>query len=203
MVPNASPGRVIVLNGASSAGKSTLANALQTALAGIGACWVIFSWDDFAPRLPDRWHGGPDAVGDRASEGCRYQVIREEPNVEARLVVGPVGRRMLQGYHRAIAALAGAGVNVIVEEVMISAAEWDDWNDALRGVDVCWVGVRCDVDVVARREAERGDRYRGLARGTALVTHGYATYDVEVDTTSRAAEDLVGEIVARVVPDQA
>jgi chloramphenicol 3-O phosphotransferase len=104
---------------------------------------------------------------------------------------------MLQGYHRAVAALARSGVNVIVEEVMISEWEWEDWADSLEGVDVRWVAVRCDVDVVERREVERGDRYRGLARGTAIVTHRYPGYDIEVDTTSRAVEELAAEIVAQ------
>jgi chloramphenicol 3-O phosphotransferase len=198
MVSDSPMGRVVVLNGASSAGKSLLANALQAAWADRDECWVIFSWDDFVPRLPDRWRGVPGAVGDRATEGCRYRIISEEPSTEARLEVGAIGRRMLQGYHRAIAALARSGLNVIVEEVMISAAEWEDWTDALSGIEVCWIAVRCDVETAERREAERGDRYIGLARGTALVTHRFARYDLDFDTTARGADDLAREIVARV-----
>jgi chloramphenicol 3-O phosphotransferase len=197
MAQISSAGRVVVLNGASSAGKSTLANALQAAWEELGECWVVFSWDDFMPRLPARWHAIPGWVGDRSSEGCQYRLLREEPHTEALLEVGPLGWQMLQGYHRAIAALAGAGVKVIVEEVMITPAEWDDWTDALAGIDVRWVAVHCDVETLERRELERGDRHRGLARGTARVTHGYATYDVEVDTTSQRAAELARAIVSQ------
>jgi chloramphenicol 3-O-phosphotransferase len=50
---------------------------------------------------------------------------------------------------------------------------------------------------VERRAVERGDRDGGLARGTTLVTHRYARYDVDVDTTSRGAEELAREIVVQ------
>src|ERR1700730_12594871 len=65
-------GRVVVLNGSSSAGKSSLAVALQARWMAEGECWVIFSWDDFIPRLPDRWRGVPGAAGDLADAGSTY-----------------------------------------------------------------------------------------------------------------------------------
>ncbi len=190
-------GRVVVLNGSSSAGKSTLAAVLQATWALAGHCWVIFAWDDFVPRLPNRWRGVPGAVGDRSADGCRYRINRKHPNVEALIEVGPTGRQMLHAYHRAIAAVARSGVNVIVEEVLISEWEQEDWADALEGIDVRWVAVRCDVDIVERREVERRDRYRGLARGTARVTHRYPNYDIEVDTTSLAAEAVADQITSQ------
>ena len=185
---------MIVLNGASSAGKSTLALALQQALATDDRPWVIFSWDDFVPRLPARWTSVPGATGDRAADGCSYRVVRDEP-LEALLEVGELGRRVLGAYHRSVAAVARSGINVIVEEVLITKTEWDDWQEALGDVDVRWVGVRCDVDTVERREIERGDRYPGLARGTSSVTHFYPTYDVDVDTSATAPEALAAQIV--------
>src|SRR5215210_4148008 len=127
-------GRVLVLNGASSAGKSALAHHMQRKLTEAGSCWVIFSWDDFVPRLPWRWRGGPGAVGDLAEDGCRYRLLEDGNNAAALLEVGEVGARMLAGYHHAIAAIAHAGVNVMVEEVMITVDEWHDWQHALSGL---------------------------------------------------------------------
>ena len=194
MVRDPRTGRVVVLNGSSSAGKTTLATALQARLEADGACWVIFSWDDFVPRLPNRWHAGPEEVGDHAADGCHYRLLRDGVAPEALLEVGAIGWRMLQGYHRVIATLARTGIDVIVDEVMISQREWDDWAEVLAGLEVRWVAVHCDVDTVERREVERGDRYPGLARGTANVTHRFATYDLEVDTTSRGPLELASHI---------
>jgi chloramphenicol 3-O phosphotransferase len=185
---------VIVLNGASSAGKSTLALALQQALAMDERPWVVFSWDDFVPRLPERWTSVPGATGDQALDGCSYRIVRDEP-LEALLEVGEMGSRLLRAYHRSVAAVARSGINVIVEEVLITRAEWDDWQEALGDLDVRWVGVRCDVDTAERREIERGDRYPGLARGTSSVTHIHPDYDLNVDTSTRAPEVLAAQIV--------
>jgi len=196
MIADPPTGRVVMLNGASSAGKSTLARVLQDDLAAAGSPWIVFSWDDFVPRLPGRWRSVPGSLGDRSDDGCSYRLVREEPMLEALLEVGVVGRRLLAGYHRSIAALARAGVDVIVEEVMISADEWEDWRQALGDVDVRWIAVRCDTEIVERRESQRRDRYPGLARGTSSVVHLYATYDLEVDSSRSSPEEMAQEIVA-------
>ena len=188
-------GRVVILNGSSSAGKSSVARILQSICEQRGECWLIFSWDDFIPRLPMRWHGGPDDVGDLCHEGVAYRVTSApDAPAHALLLPGPLGRRVLRGYHRAIAALARSGINVLVEEVLISAEEWEDWNAALDGLATTWVGLRCDADTAARREHERGDRYVGLARGTTEVVHEHATYDIEVDTSTLTADQAAAAI---------
>jgi chloramphenicol 3-O phosphotransferase len=188
-------GRVVVLNGSSSAGKSSLALELQSLWEARGECWVIFSWDDFIPRLPARWRGVPGAVGDLADEGSRYRIVDSGGDVlTAVLEPGAVGRRMLRAYHRAIAAVAHSGIDVVVEEVMMTTTEWEDWRQALDGLQVRWAGIRCDLDVVGNRERARGDRHVGLARGTGLVVHRYATYDVEIDTTWVAAADAAVQL---------
>lgn len=185
-------GRVVVLNGSSSAGKSSLALALQTELERRGEPWVVFGWDDFVPRLPARWHGGPEVVHDLADDGIRYRLVGEGTAI---LEPGPVARRLLEAYHRAVGAIAGAGVDVLVDEVLMTAGEWDDWQAALRGLQVHWVGVRCPPDVVAARERARGDRFVGLARGTAERVHLHATYDVEVDTSTASPAELAARLI--------
>lgn len=48
-------GSVIVLNGPSSAGKSTLGVALQRQFAAAGECWFVLALDDFIGKLPVDW----------------------------------------------------------------------------------------------------------------------------------------------------
>ena len=90
-----------------------------------------------------------------------------------------------------------AGVDVVVEEVMITEAEWLDWYDAPRGLQVRWVGVRCDAEVAEARERSRKDRYRGLARGTSGVVHGHPRDDVEIDTDHGPPDQLAIEVDVR------
>ncbi len=172
--------QVIVLNGTSSAGKSTLAASLQTQLAEIGECWIIMGLDDFLGRLPWAWVTYGDHVGEHADQGIEFTMV----DGEVKCRVGPVGARLLVAYRGAIAAVARAGINVIVDEVLFSEDGWKAWQDQLDGLDVLWVAVTSDLEVAEQRERIRHDRMKGLARSQHDVVHRHAVYDIRVDTTT-------------------
>jgi chloramphenicol 3-O phosphotransferase len=179
-------GTVVVLNGTSSSGKSSLALEFQLLRAARDDCWVVFGIDDFLPKLPGRWVEIDAWKGPLSDDG-----VRLERNGDcARYHIGEFGQRLLAAYRRSIAEIARCGMNVVVDDVMIEGNEWDQWRSALAGLDVVWVGVRCDVEVAVQRETERGDRARGLARGQAETVHRFSAYDLEVDTTSESAAEV-------------
>ena len=70
--------------------------------------------------------------------------------------VGSVGRLLLRGYQASVAAAGQAGLNVMVDEVVIDRTSWEDWDIALAGLDVVWVGVRCLAEVAEERNRARG-----------------------------------------------
>ena len=49
------PGRVVILDGTSSSGKTTLAKGLQQRLIAEGTCWVVTGVDDFFAKMPREW----------------------------------------------------------------------------------------------------------------------------------------------------
>ena len=156
-----SAGKIIFLNGASSAGKSTLAAALQARLA--EPFWHV-SIDHFiaARMLPKaRLDSGDFAWGD-------------------------LRPAFFEGFHRCLPALAGAGNNLIVEYIF----ETENWTrDVLKlldGFDVFFVGVHCPLEKLERREIARGDRKIGDAWRDFEVTHRFCKYDLEVDSTASA-----------------
>jgi chloramphenicol 3-O phosphotransferase len=185
-------GQVVVLNGTSSAGKTSLALAFQELRAARRDCWIVIGIDDFIGKLPGQWIHVDAWQGPYGSDGVRL----ERDDDTARFRVGEIGRRLLSGYRRSVAELARCGLNVVVDDVMIEHHEWDEWQGALAGVPVVWVGVRCNIDVVVQREADRGDRARGIARGQAETVHRYPVYDLELDSTSDAAGVLAGRLDA-------
>ncbi|MEA3056274.1 MAG: chloramphenicol phosphotransferase, partial [Actinomycetota bacterium] len=154
------PGRVVVLNGTSSSGKTTLAAALRRRLEAENECWVVYSQDDFTPKLPPAWIKAGRHSGRHGEEGF----VLEVRDGEFELRVGPVGHAILAAYRGAVAAAAHAGLNVIVDEVTMTQDEWDDWQVRLDGVDTTWVRVELALDELERREAARGDRMNGHAR---------------------------------------
>ncbi|NEE45547.1 chloramphenicol phosphotransferase, partial [Streptomyces sp. SID8455] len=71
-----------------------------------------------------------------------------------------------------------------VDEVFLSgAAGQRRWSERLGGLEVLWVGVRCEPEVAAGRETARGDRVAGMAASQAELVHRGVAYDLEVDTT--------------------
>ena len=170
---------VIMLNGTSSAGKSTLAAALQDVLTEAGECWLVMSQDDFFSKIPRAFvRYGTMHVGPFADQGVSLAIV---DGVLLRRV-GLVGERLLDAYRAAIVATARAGVNVIVDEVLVDESDWQSWCRHLDGLDVHWVGVRAALEVVERRERGRPDRVNGTARAEYDQVHRYASYRTEVDT---------------------
>jgi chloramphenicol 3-O phosphotransferase len=159
---------VIFLNGTTSAGKTSLAEALQDHLPGV---WLRIGIDDGFAMLGRRYHGDqqgfwfdPDDAG------------------AVRLNFGPAGLAALSAYRRAAAAIAAGGANVIIDDVLLSRGFLDDWLAVLPDVPIMMIGVHCALAVLESRERARGDRMIGQARGQLPHVHADARYDIEVDT---------------------
>ncbi|WP_370385179.1 chloramphenicol phosphotransferase CPT [Catenulispora sp. GAS73] len=164
--------RVIVLNGGSSSGKTTIARRLQAVLP---QPWLAFSIDDFVDALPEKMLS--------ADSGIQFQADGE-------VTVGADFRTLEAAWMAGIAATARAGANVIVDDVFLSgAASQQRWEQALGDLDVLWVGVHCDAAVAARREQQRGDRTTGMAAQQADIVHKDVHYDLTVDTTDTDPAD--------------
>lgn len=163
-------GSIILLNGASSAGKTVLSKAIQRQID--APFWHVAS-DQFveAGMLPQR----RDENGDFA-----WPTMRP---------------RFFQGFHRSLPAIASAGNNLIVEHVI----EFQSWMDELVvlfvGFDVFFVGIHCPIPELQRRERERGDRMIGEAHDHALVVHTYGVYDFELDSSTGTSQTNADAII--------
>lgn len=170
--------QVIVLNGGSSSGKSGLARCLQAVLPDP---WLTFGVDSLIHAMP------PALTISKAG----IDISRD-----GEVFVGPVFRELEGGWMTGIAAMARAGGRIILDEVFLGgAASQQRWRDALAGLCVLWVGVRCEGDVAADREVARADRMPGLARAQAELVHRGVSYDLEVDT-ARAESIKCARIIA-------
>lgn len=182
---------VIMLNGGSSSGKSSIARCLQDLLP---QDWLTFGCDTLVDALPPRMRSEGGA-GEGGASGAAFAV-----GGHGEVTVGDAFRRMDRAWAHGVAAIARAGVPVVVDEVFLGgAASQARWREALDGLGVLWVAVRCAPDEAAARESARGDRAAGMARTQADAVHRGVAYDLEVDTTSATAEACARVIAARVV----
>ncbi|PRX91747.1 chloramphenicol 3-O phosphotransferase [Allonocardiopsis opalescens] len=169
-----------MLNGASSSGKSGIVRCLQHVLADP---WPAFGVDSFIAALPARMRASNGGVA-FAADGA--------------VQVGPDFMALQTAWMAGVAAMARAGAGIIVDDVFLGGSSTQRrWRQALDGLDVLWVGVRCDAAVAAGRELARGDRVPGMAALQAPVVHDGVRYDLEVDTTHTEALVCARAIAAR------
>ncbi|WP_303979608.1 chloramphenicol phosphotransferase CPT family protein [Dongia mobilis] len=163
--------RIIILNGVGSAGKGSIAKALQTLTE---TPFLHVSMDVFCEMLPAAYFDHPD--------GFIFETIEENGHPSVVIKTGPVGERLLRGMRHAIAAMAAEGNDMIVDEVLLGP-EKTEYRQLLAPYEVHWVGVFAPLDVLEQRERHRGDRLIGLARWQFDRVHKDMRYDLEIDTS--------------------
>jgi chloramphenicol 3-O phosphotransferase len=195
VVPSTNTGaiEVIVLNGASSTGKTTLAAALQEVL---DESWLVFGIDTLISALPlalldiddDATIGAHPKEHDVRPGGIRF-------GADGEIVIGDEFRRLEAAWLRGLSAIAESGVRLILDEVFLDGGRSQErLRRAIDDRRVFWVGVTCDVEVATQRERDRGDRVVGASARQIHRVHDDVRYDLVVDTTSRTSDDVAKEI---------
>jgi chloramphenicol 3-O phosphotransferase len=165
------PGKIIILNGPSSAGKSTLALELRHQLE---IPFLRFSFDLFIDNdvLPmDQIKSGTFSWKDM------------RPAV-------------FEGVRRCVPVLAAAGNNLIFDHIIESQEEMDYLVQLLADFDVFFVGLHCSLEELERRELARGDRRQGEARTDLETVHTFGHYDFELNSENPPEENAAHLIEA-------
>jgi chloramphenicol 3-O phosphotransferase len=166
--PQMNKGKIIILNGVSSAGKTSLSRALQRKLP------EPFFWlanDSFCDMVPE-------SFWERDQPEAEYQALS------------------LLG--KTVKLFSDEGKNVVVDTVMITVQKHDlfrEYVELLKGYPVCFVHVTCPVFELQRREKERGDRSIGQAEGQLPMLNPMDGYDVVVDTYQDSMDSCVDQVM--------
>lgn len=183
-----SSGQIMLLNGASSAGKSTIAQALQGIME---EPFYLTGIDHFLHRLPQRLVVISDSHNPPPAE--TWLAIFEEERL-ARVEIGPRGYQLPRGMYHSITALVNTGIHVIVDDVIFDPHVFEIALNTLPSKKVFFVGIRCPIEIIEQRERERGDRALGGARFFGERVHAHGDYDLEVDSAIRTAEECAWQI---------
>jgi chloramphenicol 3-O phosphotransferase len=151
-----SRGRLVLLNGPTSAGKTTLSQAVAARLA---TPWLVLPVDLFhqvrtrpdADLTPRQWND--------------------------------VRRRTLAAYHRALAGAVASGCDVLGDHVLSEPWRLDDLLRLTEGMDVLLVHVTCSPAELRRREKARGERDPRTAVTQQRQAFQHGDCDLTVDTT--------------------
>ncbi|MEV5785576.1 chloramphenicol phosphotransferase CPT family protein [Streptomyces sp. NPDC048448] len=165
-VPGQPPGGLIIfLNGTSSSGKSSIARELLQIL------------DESFFHMPvDAFHA-----------------MRSDRDIPDERLQAEIDRTAM-GFHRAIAGMAAAGNQVVVDHVLSQRWRLLDCLDLFTAENVVLVGVHCPLPELQRRERVRGDRTPGLAARQFEQVHAHGTYDIECDTSKSTSGEIAQQI---------
>lgn len=161
---------VVVLDGTSSSGKTTIARAFQELM--LPRVFLNFSIDSVLYTLP------PSLVA-ALERGAR-----------------PPLPPLIPAFYACVRELASLGHDLVIDHAITSAAEADMLLTAVSSHRTVLVAVDCSLDVLAERERTRGNRRVGMAAAQHARMHRWLEYDVRVDTAAMTAEEAAGRIGA-------
>lgn len=157
---------IILLNGTSSSGKSSIITSLQTKL---NELYFVFGIDKFLePSMPPKLN-------------------MEVP--EHLIVVD----KSISGFNEALGAYSKNIEFMIIDYVMQNPKWIHEVADTLKNADVFFVGVTAPLSIIEERESKRPDRQPGTARAQYARMQEYE-YDLVIDTsvmTPDSAADLI------------
>ena len=195
----ASPGQIVILNGPSRSGKTSIANAIQERLHGV---WMNTGMDNHLAATPPRYRPG---VGLRPQRGPSQVDPERVPLGELENVLPT----LYAALYESIAAHARLGLNVVVDiyhhnyyskpqSIRVDCAR------RVEGLPVLFVGVHCpDAEIWKRRDSTWGQTREGVDdRTREAVELGQQaarahTYDLEVDTSTMSPDDCADAIGQR------
>lgn len=166
---------IIFLNGCGSAGKTSIARALQSISPDL---WITFGVDTFISIATT---GNPK----KDSQYLTATPGKNNRGPTLHVGYGPKAAQLFGAMPGFAALLADTGNNIIIDEVLFTPEALHAYADALKYHTVYYVGVFCDLKVMQEREIVRRDRSIGLSNDQVdrIHTSDIAHYDIIVDTT--------------------
>jgi chloramphenicol 3-O phosphotransferase len=173
----ATPGQIVVLNGAPRSGKSSIVAAVQESFDGP---WMNLGVDVARATTPPRLQPG---VGLRPGEAAHS--------------AAPVVPLLYAALYESVAAHSRLGLDVVVDvghydlEILAACAR------RLAGLPVLFVGVQCPIEVIMERRGAPGERPPEPVLRWQRAVHEQWVYDLEVDTSQLSPQQCADAIRRR------
>ena len=167
---------VVVLNGTSSAGKTSVARAFQEIAPPV---FLNFSIDNILLALP---------------AGAIERIQRGDDITDLRLP------ELVRAFYACARTLLDLGQNVVIDHAVTARYHAELLVAAVESHDVVLVGLDAPPHVLEERERVRGDRRAGMAVQQLPRIHQWLEYDLLIDTSATDPRDAAAQI-ARAVAD--
>lgn len=197
---NTNEGVIVILNGPSSVGKTSIQKSFQKQSNELFLRIGIDTFFDELIEEPDLSNFANDKKFDQYTSQGEYirgidLIFDENGCPVVPLKIGSAGDRIMFGMHRAIAAYAKAGNNVIVDYIVYKPSLAKDLDESLSKCKTYFVGVHAPLIVIEEREKARKTSPCGHARSHYGSVHQDLSYDLEVDTSKFSASECADKIL--------
>jgi len=186
-------GMVIILNGPSGSGKSSIQRELQTLM--MPNLWIKLGIDNlFDKPMPDITL--ENLAFWQAENPIRWVTTTQDSaqNNVVTLFTGQQGEKVAYGMNSAIAGYAKAGCNSIVDYIAYKQAWIDDLRTKLKDTQTYWIKIHIPLDVLEEREQARGTSPVGHGRSHYDTVYGDIVYDLTLDTSKLTAAECAQKI---------
>ncbi len=181
-------GNIILLNGTSSAGKSTTAQAVQAIM---DEPYLHTGVDHYQLAFPSNL---VNIDGQEENEAVGWEVVYGPTHLQS-IRIGPVGKQLITGMYHMIAALSDNGIHVVVDDVI-----WNQWIletavSILHNHPLHFIALDLSLATSKQREQQRGNRGPGNAQFFYTRVYGLNDiYDARINVENNDPDACAGLI---------
>lgn len=156
---------VVVLNGTSSSGKTTLARAFQSLAPTV---FLNFSIDNILSALP----------------------VTAIHSITSGADISNIGiPELVRAYFACVRQLLELGHDLVIDHAITARYHAEHLLAAVESHRVIMVGLESPTEVLVERERARGDRRVGMASAQLPRIHAWLVYDLTIDTSVVSPHD--------------
>lgn len=164
----------IVLNGASSAGKTSIAKSIQ--------------------------HQSPTPV--LHAELDTFLGMIDWSAITTLEKKKECFRHCVDNFHASLAILATRPYMLVVDQVFEQHEWFEACKNSLQNRKTYFIGIHCPLDVLETRELLRGDRRIGIAKGQFNNIHLGKQYELELDSSVATPDECASTILQFVLKEE-
>lgn len=191
--------QLLIINGTSSTGKTTLARTLQdrwpSPLIYLGLdSWITMTlarryWDS-ATQLADI------KSDDWVRQGTHFVMPHSPTNDSPWIKInsGPISDQLVFAMHDTALHLMQQGFDVVLDCVLLKAAWRDDLLQKSAHHQRCLIHMTAPEAVLIERERARGDRMRDVFRHLAATIHIGLQYNVSIDSSQQSPTQAAEQV---------
>lgn len=186
-------GAVIILNGPSASGKSSIQKEFQHLM--MPNLWIKLGIDNlFDKPMPDITM--ENLAFWQTENPIRWVTMTKDKddNSVMTLFNGEQGDKVAYGMNSAIAAYAQNGCNIIVDYIAYKEEWVKDLQNKLKNIKTYWVKVSIPLEKLEEREVARATSPKGHARSHYETVYWDLKYDLEVDSGKDMALAIAQQI---------